>query len=90
VITQGIVTGLLSALTWVIGLIPSWEAPSWFTNLDETVNGAVDTLNGLGAWANWALITTCVAVNLAVIGVLAIIRAVLIAKTSIPAVGGGS
>lgn len=73
---------------WVASWFPTDDAPSWLAGADDTVNGVLDNLNGVGVWADWVYILVVVGsvVGIWVIGLLVkLARAV---AAHIPQFGG--
>lgn len=43
-------------LGWIASLLPTWNVPLWFTQVDEKVNGIIYVGQGLGAWIDMSTI----------------------------------
>lgn len=75
-------------VSWLTSLLPSWDAPSWFTGFGASFNGFFANFDGFGAWADWTLIG---AVLTAVLGswlAVAAVRLLLFVYRLLPFTGG--
>lgn len=75
-------------VTFLTGLFGTIEFPTWFVNLPGPLNQAVAKLDGLGAWADFAIISACVAFNLLAWGFFFGLKLLRVGVSHSPVSGG--
>lgn len=61
-IVDWIVQVAVSFWGWVVDLLPDWTMPAELVNADDTVKGLFSSVNGLGVWVNWPVVTVLAAI----------------------------
>lgn len=88
-ITEFFIFLALGVASWFVGLIPQWEIPAEFTNLDNQINGFLTQFNELGAWVPWGVLIACVAIALGAWVLAFGIKGIAWLYSQVPVFGGG-
>lgn len=88
-ITEVIVAVGMMIAEWFVGLFSTdWEVPTEIVAFDETVNAFIGDFGGLGVWAPWPLLISCVVICVTVWTVGIILKASRALAAHVPFFGG--
>lgn len=88
-VISGFLSVLGTVLTWVLGLLPHFGVPSWFSGLGSAVATVSGALSGTSSWVPWTAVMVGLGVIFAAVGVSVAIRGFRIVASFLTA-GGGS
>jgi len=77
-----------SVIGWIAGLFPEWEETEAFAGVTAVIAELFGWFVGLGIWVDWAVLSSCVALQLLVTGVVFAIKGLRAAASHIPFFGG--
>jgi hypothetical protein len=67
----------VSVLGWLSSLLPTWDVPDWFANLDGNVNTVVQFGDGMGAWIDTTTIGAVISAVFIAMGIGFAVKLVL-------------
>lgn len=76
-------------VTWMTSLAGTdWEVPAEIASFDDTLSAFIGSFSGLGVWAPWVLMLTCVGIAVGTWIVCLVIKALRAVAAHVPMVGG--